>query len=110
MSKGSGHHRRPVKMIDRRRFLAAGATGAAATWLSSWPWQALNAQVNSINPQNNWNAGALLHLLPTVSDSRLLIKASFARPLASPPRLRLQSGSNSRMIEAQQNDTGGEFW
>ncbi len=100
--------------MDRRRFLASGATGAAAAWLGLWPWQALKAQTASLSgasaPQNDWNAGTLLHLLPTVSDSRLLIKASFVRPLTSTPRLRLQSGNSSRMIEGRQNDTAGEFW
>lgn len=102
--RGGTHH-----TMDRRRFLRSSATGAAAAWLGSWPWQALQAQTPA-SPQNNWNGGNLRHLLPTVSDSRLLIKTSFARALTSTPRLRLQSGGSSTFIDGYRNDTAGEFW
>ncbi len=37
-------------------------------------------------PQSrSWDAGLVRHLLPTVSDSRILVKASFERPLSAAP-------------------------
>jgi len=98
------------KSFDRRRFLRASASGAAAAWMSGWPWQALLAQQGVTTAADNWNAGEVLHLLPGVSDSRIMIKASFARPLASPPLLRLQAANFSRRIEGFMNDTSGVFW
>jgi len=53
-----------------------------------------------------WDAGRVRHLLPTVSDTRVLIKASFTRALASPPVLRI----GARSVTGRRNDTRGEFW
>ena len=53
-----------------------------------------------------WDAGVVRHLLPTVSDSRLLLKASFERPLSAAPTLRL----GSTAVEGRMNDTAGEYW
>lgn len=94
----------------RRRFLAASARGAAAAWLGSWPWHSLLAQPSSGANAGDWNAGSVRHLLPTVSDHGLLLKASFARPLAGAPQLRIQSGSSSLRLTGMQTDTAGEFW
>ena len=74
--------------MDRRRFLTATAKGAAASWLGSWPWQALQAQQIDGGQADDWDAGSVQHLLPCVSDRCLLLKASFSRPLADPPQLR----------------------
>ncbi len=95
---------------DRRRFLKAGVTGAAATWVGGWPWQALLAQQGRTSNGDDWDSGSVLHLLPSVNDHTLLLKASFATPLGNPPRLRLQSGGFNRTIEGYMNDTAGEFW
>jgi hypothetical protein len=35
----------------------------------------------------NWDAGGLRHLLPTVSDTRMLVKTSFGAPLMEAPTL-----------------------
>src|SRR5712692_6906456 len=67
-------------MTTRRRFLQGMTTLAAA---SALPGE-LRAQSRSAAA---WNSGDLVHLLPTVSDERMLIKASFVRALAKPPRL-----------------------
>ena len=53
-----------------------------------------------------WDAGQVQHLLPTVSDTRILIKASFAKPLTGTPVLRI-GGSTFR---GRMNDTEGRFW
>jgi hypothetical protein len=97
-------------MIDRRRFLAGTASGLAAGWLATWP--ALNslAQPGSGDSGQSWDAGALRHLLPTVSDTRVLIKASFNRPLAAAPQLRMEGGGQIRRVPGLQNDNQGMFW
>jgi hypothetical protein len=53
-----------------------------------------------------WDPGVVRHLLPTVSDSRLLLKASFAHPMGSTPLLRIGSGT----VLGRMNDTSGVFW
>lgn len=101
--------RKSVSGIDRRKFLAGSATGMAAAWLNSLALPALAQQANAA-ATSNWDAGSVRHLLPSVSDTRLLLKSSFTRPLASPPQLRLQNGNTILRIEGRMNDTGGEFW
>lgn len=102
--------RRGQSPVDRRRFLRATAGGAAGAWLGSWPWRILLAQQAGSTVAEDWDAGQVRHLLPGVSESRMLLKASFAGPLARPPVLRLQAGNFSHRIEGRQNDTAGEFW
>ena len=95
---------------DRRRFLKASASGAAAAWLGSWPWQPLLAQQGALLGQDGWNSGQVRHILPGVSDTRMLIKISVARPLSEPPELRLQETGSIRRVAGHMNDTAGEFW
>jgi hypothetical protein len=87
--------------FDRRQFLAGGF---GATLLASLPAE-LFAQPATV-PTRAWDNGQVRHLLPTASDTALLIKASFARPLTSAPILRI----NAQTIHGQVNDTQGEFW
>jgi len=94
----------------RRRFLKSTASGAAAAWVGSWPWQALMAQQAATVSLDGWDAGQVRHILPGVSDSCMLIKTSFARPLGDAPELRLQSGGSVRRVAGRMSDTGGEFW
>ncbi len=95
---------------DRRRFLKSTAGGAAAAWVGSWPWQALLAQQGATVSLDGWDTGQVRHILPGVSDSRMLIKTSFARPLAEAPELRLQSSGSVRRVTGRMSDTAGEFW
>ena len=89
----------------RRRFLAgtAGAMGAAV--FSRLPLDLL-AEQNTPPSARNWDTGRVRHLLPGVSDTRILLKASFDRPLSAPPTLRV-GGSP---VPGQMNDTTGEHW
>jgi hypothetical protein len=50
--------------------------------------------------------GSVSHLLPTVSDSRMLIKASFKAPLEGTPRLRV----GDHTVQGRMGDTRGEHW
>ena len=87
---------------DRRRFLT-GTLGAALLA----PLAAdLFAEPAVAPAATNWDSGQVRHLLPTVNHSSILIKASFVRPLASAPRLRV----GSRTATGVMSDTAGEFW
>src|SRR5258708_28907048 len=88
--------------MDRREFLT-GSMGAAV--LGSLEADAF-AQDATPPAARDWDAGQVRHLLPTVSDSSILIKASFAKPLTGTPVLRI-GGSTFR---GRMNDTEGAFW
>src|SRR2546426_6223449 len=88
--------------MDRRRFLA-DSTGAAI--LAALPADLL-AQTGSSPRSETWDAGRVRHLLPTASDTRILIKASFTQPPPASPILRIGGQS----VPGRMNDTRGEFW
>jgi hypothetical protein len=54
----------------------------------------------------SWDAGQVRHLLPSVSDTRILIKASFAKPLTGAPTLHVGAST----FRGSMNDTEGAFW
>src|SRR5262245_27466718 len=80
--------------LSRRQWLTTTISGAAAFAIAG------RAQ------EKSWNAGAVRHLLPGVSHNRLLLKASFVRPLTAPPALR----AGSRKAPGVRLDTSGEFY
>lgn len=88
--------------MDRREFLT-GSMGAAV--LGSLEADSF-AQDAPPPAARDWDEGQVRHLLPTVSDSSILIKASFAKPLSGTPALRI-GGSTFR---GRMNDTEGAFW
>ena len=91
--------------VDRRRLLAGTAGAMGAAFFGPLSLEALAAQGAPPSAQG-WDAGVVRHLLPTVSDSRILLKVSFARALSAPPTLRVgRTGIRGRM-----NDTAGEYW
>ena len=53
-----------------------------------------------------WKAGPVVHLLPTVSHNRILVKASFKSPFAKPPSLLI----DGRVFGGTKTDTKGYFW
>ena len=75
-----------------------------AAFFSRFPLEAM-AQ-SSAPGSDNWDRGAVRHLLPTVSDSRILLKVSFYQPLSEAPVLRI----DGRSYAGQMSDTAGEFW
>ena len=85
--------------LSRREFIEL-TTGATALGMFGWP-QSLQAQ-----PGNGWNQGQVLHLIPTVSHERFLIKTSFKAPLSSVPRLSV----NGKVVDGVQTDLQGRFW
>ena len=80
--------------LSRRQLLTATITGAAAFAIAG------RAQ------EKNWHAGTVRHLLPGVSHDRLLLKASFVRPMTAPPTLR----AGTRKATGVRLDTAGEFY
>ena len=64
------------------------------------------AQNNRPPEAHSWDAGRLTHLLPTVSDTRILVKASFSKPLSGTPVLRV----GSMRVRGRMTDTEGTFW
>ena len=90
-------------MNQRRKFLSRSAGAMSAAMFAHWPFEAL-AQPSV--PAPDWDAGRVRHILPTVSDSRMLIKCSFDRPLSQPPRLQVDTQTAS----GRMSDTIGEFW
>ncbi len=81
-------------MTTRRDFLA-GAGLAASAILS-------DASAQEVK----WDQGRVVHLLPTVSHDRFLIKASFDTALTSAPELHV---GNLR-VRGRSNSRNGNFW
>jgi hypothetical protein len=90
--------------FDRRSFLRG--TAAAGLLLNAHPDLVTGSARAATAAQNKWGAGSVRHILPSVSDSRMLIKASFAEPLSQAPTL--QVGNKS--VRGVMTDTRGEFW
>ncbi len=88
--------------MDRREFLA-GHFGAAV--LAALPAELFAQSARSVQ-STVWDAGQVRHLLPTASDTRVLIKASFAAPLTSAPTL----SAGSQTATGVMTDTAGAFW
>lgn len=88
--------------MDRRRFLQ-GALGANI--LAHLPADLL-AQSVAGAAADDWDAGSVRHLLPAVSESRILIKASFFEPLSEKPQLLV----DDQRVAGEMNDSQGEFW
>ncbi|MGH9645175.1 MAG: alkaline phosphatase D family protein, partial [Bryobacteraceae bacterium] len=88
--------------MDRRDFLRGGMGAAILAARSA------DAFAQNPNPPSgqSWDAGQVRHLLPTVSDTRILIKASFAKPLTGAPSLNIGAST----IRGGKNDTEGAFW
>jgi hypothetical protein len=89
-----------MEFFDRRAFLR-GST-AAALGLAAPP----DLFTSTASAQQSWDPGIVQHLLPAVSDQRILIKASFREPQLEAPVLHVGNTS----VEGRMTDTRGEFW
>src|SRR6266568_904567 len=87
-------------MIYRRDFLAGAAAAGAISALPA-PF-ASPAQA----ADDGWNAGSVEHLLPTVSNNRILLKASLREPPAGNPILLV----DGRPFVGERTDSTGLFW
>ena len=94
-------------MVTRREILAAGAFVAGSALSLSGTRSAI-AQTAAAPPppaQQGWDEGDLAHLLPTSSHERILLKASFKRPLETAPILRV----GDQRVVGVRSDTRGLF-
>src|SRR5258708_11979605 len=90
--------------LDRRDFLRGSTIAAAASTFGLLvPPEAQSAP--SLPSSSQWDAGRVRHLLPTVSDSRVLVKASFHSPLTEAPMLR----AGSTPVPGRLTDPRGEL-
>ena len=90
-----------MSFMNRRDFLRASSAAALGFGVAA----EAHAQATTA-ATSRWDAGILRHLLPTVSDSRMLIKASFNTPLAEAPTLRIDDIA----VRGRMSDTRGEHW
>src|SRR5438876_9870386 len=90
-----------MSFINRRDFLRASAAAALGFGVAG---EAHAEATTAATAQ--WDAGALRHLLPQVSDSRMLIKTSFSTPLLEAPTLRV----GDTAVRGRMGDTRGEHW
>ncbi|HAC05542.1 MAG TPA: hypothetical protein DCF71_06705, partial [Gemmatimonadetes bacterium] len=90
---------------DRRKFLAGSAGAMSAAFFGGGPLDALTSRIAPRQSQV-WDAGQVRHLLPTVSESRILLKVSFEEALLAAPTLRV----GARSFPGRMNDTSGRFW
>jgi hypothetical protein len=91
--------------LSRRELLTA--TISAATALAAVGRDSSRALYGpALTQETRWNPGAVRHLLPGVGHNRVLLKASFVRPLAAAPTLR----AGSRKAAGQRLDSAGEFY
>ncbi len=90
-------------MSTRRDFLRQG-TGVGAASLLGGLWT--EAAAAAPPPSPGFDNGSVEHLLSTVTHERLLLKASFERPLREAPRLRVAG----RTVEGRRSDAAGRFW
>ena len=89
--------------MNRREFLRSTATGPL---LAALPLEFLEPTAGQPASGGAWDAGSVRHLLPTVSDTQLLLKASFGGSLPEPPVLRV----DSLAVPGRMTDTRGETW
>jgi hypothetical protein len=93
-----------MRINDRRQFLRSSA---ATAFSLAVPADLFAEAVPGNAPTDvSWDAGDLRHLLPTVSDNRMLIKASFNTPLSDAPTLDIGGTS----VRGRMGDTRGEHW
>jgi hypothetical protein len=106
-SPGNANLRNPNMPIPTRRDFLLGATASAlpATITSGVAGPAPATGAAGLR-EESWDRGRLVHLLPTVSHDRFLIKASLDHRLASEPELVV--GTNK--VRGQRNPGNGSFW
>jgi hypothetical protein len=98
------NHRGRAAWIDDQALLNGTGASSAAVLGFGLPAEAFAQATTPTNPQ--WDAGRLRHLLPQVSDSQMLIKASFSTPMLDAPTLRVGDLS----VRGRMSDTHGEHW
>ena len=92
----------------RRELLGAGASAALCLfpWGNTTPVFAQASPAGGTAKLQTWDDGDLAHVLPTSSHDRILIKASFKKPLDAAPILQV----GDQRISGLRSDMRGSFW
>jgi hypothetical protein len=90
-------------MTTRRDFLIGTATAGLGGIFSMAA--ATSAAAAETPPLDNWDQGKVIHLLPTASHDRILIKASFDRPVDA-PELRVAA----LRVRGEKTIARGDYW
>ncbi len=90
--------------MERRDFLK-GASAAALYVNAPSDLMISSANAKPVSDKN-WDHGQVRHILPTVSDSEILIKLSLNQAQKNPPILRI----GNQVFVGKMTDTQGEFW
>src|SRR5437763_1803138 len=94
------------EQMNRRAFLRSSSAAAFGLGMQAGLFDhSMQAQAQS-RPDARWDPGSVIHILPQVSDTRMLIKASFDAPLQSEPSLRI----GTTTVHGRMSDTRGELW
>ena len=93
-----------MSWTNRRDFLRASTAAALSAAMPAGLFA--QSQAARAPPDAAWDSGSVRHLLPTVSDTRMLVKVSFNGPLESEPRLRV----GGLTVRGRMGDTRGEHW
>jgi hypothetical protein len=90
--------------MNRREFLQSSSAAAFGLGMQAELFdQPVKAATRS---DTTWDAGGVLHVLPQVSDTRMLVKVSFKVPMMSEPSLHI----GDTVVRGRMNDTRGEHW
>ncbi len=87
-------------MATRRAFLGSVTGAAASAALETLVLPAPTAA------ETSWNAGQLVHVIPTANHARFLIKTSFVEPLQTRPQLMV----GDQATPGVRSDSHGRFW
>jgi hypothetical protein len=90
--------------INRRMFLRAGASSLIASSLTDAFLPA--AQAAQLDSKGNWDTGQVCHLLPSVDDTRILLKVSLASAQDAVPYLMV----GDIRVFGHMTDTRGKHW
>lgn len=95
-------------MATRREILAGAVSAAIGAVPAAGPFEAAAQPSGGTgsSASQDWNEGELAHLLPTSSHDRVLLKASFKRPLEATPILRV----GDQRVSGIRSDSRGIFW
>ena len=93
-----------MSSTNRRDFLRASAAAALSAAVPADLFA--QSETAQSSPGAIWDSGSVRHLLPTVSDSRMLIKVSFTAPVEGEPRLHV----GDLTVRGSMGDTRGEHW
>jgi hypothetical protein len=90
--------------MERRDFLKSAA--AATLYVNAPADVVASSALAKPIEDKNWDHGQVHHILPTVSDTEILIKISLLAPQRYPPNLIV----GSLKVIGQKTDTQGQFW